>query len=610
MRRKTLLSLGLAAALAAGAGLAACGRLAPRPHNVVIFVADGLRYSAVNAEVAPALQAVRAEGVDFRNSHSLYPTVTTPNASAIATGHRLADTGDFANSVYLGEPAAAAAFGALVAAYEDDTLLGDANGRFGGNYLNEETLLAAARGQGYSTAAIGKLGPTAIQDVTARDGRSTIVVDDSTGYPEGLPLSAEIKAAMKHAGLAATAPDRGLNADPGTSIMAGVHVANTEQQDWFAAVATEVVLPRFKAANRPFVMVFWSRDPDGTQHNQGDSLDSLTPGINGPTSRAAIRNASNDLQKLRDKLKALGLDRTTDIVVTADHGFSTASKQSATSSAAKKTYADVPAGFLPPGFLAIDLAGALGLPLYEPNGVEVLLKEGAHPKHGSAILGKDTLHPEVVIGANGGSDLIWLPGRDRGALARRIAAFLVTQDYVGGLFADDALGAVPGALPLGAIGLKGAARTPLPGLIVEFRSFSTGCSPDPQLCGAEVADTDLQQGQGIHGSFGRADTRNFMAAVGPDFKAGFADPAPVSNADLAWTAARILKLELRPKGREVGRAIEEAFPNRPIPKAAGDTVRSAPAANGFVTVLKRQRLGATPYFDAAGMPGRVLGLEP
>ncbi len=28
----------------------------------------------------------------------------------------------------------------------------------------------------------------------------------------------------------------------------------------------------FKARNKPFVLVFWSRDPDGTQHNQGDSL--------------------------------------------------------------------------------------------------------------------------------------------------------------------------------------------------------------------------------------------------------------------------------------------------------------------------------------------------
>jgi len=43
------------------------------------------------------------------------------------------------------------------------------------------------------------------------------------------------------------------------------------------------------------VLVYWSRDPDGTQHGQGDSLNELTPGINGPTSRAAIRNADDNL---------------------------------------------------------------------------------------------------------------------------------------------------------------------------------------------------------------------------------------------------------------------------------------------------------------------------
>ena len=38
--------------------------------------------------------------------------------------------------------------------------------------------------------------------------------------------------------------------------------------------------------------------------------------------------------------------------------------------------------------------------------------------------------------------------------------------------------------------------------------------------------------------------------------------------------------------------------------------RSAPAANGFVTVLNAQAVGDTPYFDAAGAPGRTLGLTP
>ena len=111
----------------------------------------------------------------------------------------------------------------------------------------------------------------------------------------------------------------------------------------------------FKARNKPFVLVFWSRDPDGSQHNQGDSLNTLTPGINGPTSLAAIKNADDNLATLRKALDDLGLAATTDIIVAADHGFSTISKQSKTSPAARLEYTDVQKGLLPPGFLAMDI---------------------------------------------------------------------------------------------------------------------------------------------------------------------------------------------------------------------------------------------------------------
>jgi hypothetical protein len=439
-----------------------------------------------------------------------------------------------------------------------------------------------------------------------------VIIDDATGYPggEGVPLAPDIALAIKAAGLPVQAPDRGLNAWPGAYNMSGVKVANVQQQAWFTAVAVKVLLPRFKAAGKPFILVFWSRDPDGTQHNQGDSLNTLIPGINGPTSLAAIRNASDDLQALRDALDGLGLDRTTDIIVTADHGFSVASRQSATSAAAKLSYPDVPPGFLPPGFLAIDMAQSLGLKLYEPTGLDVDTRQGFHPAHGSALIGTDPAAPQVVIAANGGSDLIYLPAAAPKALAERVVQFLTSEDYVGAIFVNDGLGDIPGALPTRAIGMAGSARTPAPSIVVGFRSFPTGC-PDPEICGAEVADTELQQGQGIHGSFGRQDTHNFMAAIGPDFKTGFVDPSPMSNADLAVTLAKVLGLDFQPRGKAVGRVLGEALVADGAPvSAVAHTLRSRPAANGFQTVLNWQEAVQTPYFDAAGMPGRTIGLKP
>ena len=40
------------------------------------------------------------------------------------------------------------------------------------------------------------------------------------------------------------------------------------------------------------------------------------------------------------------------------------------------------------------------------------------------------------------------------------------------------------------------------------------------------------------------------------------------------------------------------------------TLRSAPGPGGFVTMLNIQSVGATPYFDAGGAPGRTMGLKP
>jgi arylsulfatase A-like enzyme len=400
-----------------------------------------------------------------------------------------------------------------------------------------------------------------------------------------------------------------LNGDPGDDRRTGVRVANVQQQNWFVAVATKVLLPRFKAARKPFVLVFWSLDPDGTQHSNGDSLNTLTPGINGPTSMAGIRNADNDLKALRDTLKTLGLDKTTDIVVTADHGFSVASKGSATSPAAKIAYNDVPKGFLPRGFLGIDLSAALGEPLFDGNGLVVDWRAGNHPRSDGVLLGPDPKHPRMAIAANGGADLIYLFGPNPRGQAEAVVKALLAQDYLGGLFVNNALGPIPGALPMSAVGLKGAALTPTPSIVVGFRSFPTGCA-NPELCAAEVADTGLQQGQGIHGSFSRADTHNFMAATGPDFKAGFVDPAPVSNADWAPTLRAILHLNVQARGALTGRVMSESLMKGKPVKTASRTLRSAPTRGGFQTVLNEQTVGAERYFDAAGAPGRIVGLKP
>ncbi|HTY93123.1 MAG TPA: alkaline phosphatase family protein [Steroidobacteraceae bacterium] len=618
---------------------------ADAPHNLILFVPDGLRSRIVDAAHAPAMATLRAAGVDFRNSHSLFPTFTTANASAFATGHELGDTGDFSNLIYTGVRVLAAN-GTLSPFLESDPVLKEVNAQFSGNYLDEVSIIAAARAKGYGTALIGKLGPAVIFDLAALtpDPKSTedgtLVIDDTTGAAgQEVPLSDAWKAAFKEAKIAQVAPSRGDNGNFGDAAHAGTLVPDLAQQQYFLEAALKVALPRFAKSRKPFVMVFWSRDPDGTQHNQGDSFHGVVPGINGPTSFAAIRNADDALDLIEARLKQLKLYDSTNIIVAADHGFSTIRKTGTQSPSAAMAYRDVKAGELPIGFLALDLYADLkgndkALRLFDPDAAyhDVDWTKGVHPARGNGLIGKDADHPEVVVVANGGSDLIYLPDEppvwqrsDRPpenprskqqrrldqALARRVVDSLLTHDYVSGIFIDtDRFGSLPGTLSLTDIGLAGAAVTPHPDIVVNFASkVIPGCTLGPDLCAEEVADTVLVEGQGMHGSFSRADTWNFMAAYGPDFKTAFVDDLPASNADIGATMAQLLGLTPPSRGSLKGRVLTEALRGGATPDAAPAlSLESRPGLHGLKTVLRIQKVGDETYLDAGGFPGRTVGL--
>jgi hypothetical protein len=382
------------------------------------------------------------------------------------------------------------------------------------------------------------------------------------------------------------------------------------------------------------VLLYWSRDPDGTQHNQGDSLNTLAPGINGPTSKAAVRNADDNLRQILDYLHAdPALAASTDVFVTSDHGFATISRHDVdaahhgtASFSAGASYEDVAAGSLPPGFLAIDLAQLLGLPLYDPARIVAgadgqpafaRVAAGAHPLAGHGLIGgsgraTDRPDADVVVAANGGSDLIYLPHGDA-RLARRLLAYLASCDYVGALFADARYGKLRGALPLSDIALVGSSRLPRPAIVVGFKTFTLdaaeAASADPLQNAVQIADTTLQQGQGMHGSFGRDNTFNFMAAIGPDFRSRYRDALPASNADIAPTLLHLLGWRPQAHGALVGRVLEEALQSGPdgAGASAGDggnrhcLAVSAPAADGRRTALEYQRYQGRVYADTAAL---------
>ncbi|MGA3066638.1 MAG: alkaline phosphatase family protein [Tepidisphaeraceae bacterium] len=642
----------------------------PKPgRNVIIFVADGLRRDSVNPIDSPTLYSLRQLGTDFPNSHSLFPTVTTPNASAIATGHYLGDTGDFGNYLYPGFAVydttnfRGRVTDSKTPFIENDHVIGDIDEHFtASSFLNEESLLAQARAKGYHTAAIGKVGPILIQDVTQGDPAGgkifppyTIIVDDSTGRAGGIPLRRSFREALLAAGLPTTCPDRSNgqaresgfdNGYPGTASVSGTRVPNLVQQKYLVDVTTRVVLPMFCQDGVPFALVFWSRDPDGTQHNQGDSLLSLSPGVNGPTSRNAVRNADNNLKQILDFVGSTpGLKDNTDIFVTSDHGFSTISKRDLDGTGAhfsgsyaasfeyrtEKGEMEVARGFLPSGFVAIDLSHALNLPLYDPDTISTgseahrrykpvdptIAQEtdrtSQHPYRGDGVIGGSgeilgKPDAKVIVCGNGGSDLIYIPDHD-GDRLKAVIKILSRQDYVSGLFVADSYGEIPGTEPLSAIDLQGLTGMPVPALVVNFRSFALDAGR-PAMTQVEIADAELQQGQGMHGSFGRGDTLNNMVAIGPDFKSGFVDPCPAGNADLALTLATVLGLDIPTHGALQGRILREALIGGPDQvKYTSGVLASEPDEAGNQTFIDYQDADGKRYFDAAGYKDRTDGLK-
>jgi Type I phosphodiesterase / nucleotide pyrophosphatase len=637
------------------------------PRNVIVFVADGLRHGSVNAKDTPALWAVRTQGVNFANSYSLFPTLTTANASAIATGHRLGDTGDFANALYTGYRVFDTGNfdrgpGTIAPFVESDQVLADLDSHFGGNYLNETTLLQAARANGFDTAAIGKGGPTAIQDAAAINPQGqqfvtppTVVIDDFTAYkpwdrmnlqPKSIPLPTELIARMTEAGIPLDAPGRNngfpensaySNGNDGDAQTPGTLRANNVQQQWMVDVTTKAVLPMFLDSGKPFVMVFWSRDPDATQHNQGDSFQQLVPGINGPTSKAAVENADRTLGQLLAWLdKHPDVKANTDIFVTSDHGFATVSRREIDRTArvtgaesAQHLYygangkLDSNKTYLPSGFLAVDLAWALQTNLWDPDNpapagsrtpykqVHLATDETfkpverwEHPMHGSGLLGQfvykaDGSDATAIVVANGGSDLIYVPDKNAETVQHVVKA-LLKFDYVGAIFVDDRYGKLPGTLPLSAISLVGSAVTPRPAMVVAFKTFYLNAGDLMQ--GIQISDTSLQEGQGNHGGFGRECTWNNMAAIGPDFKRHSVDPAPVGNADITPTLAKILGLTIASNGKLGGRVMEESLAGQKDAVAPPMTFTvSDPAENSLRTVLFLEEYGGQKYFHSACM---------
>jgi arylsulfatase A-like enzyme len=258
------------------------GALAATPDRHVVIVAwDGMRPDFVSEQNTPALWKFAKEGMTFRNHHSVFPSATIVNGTAINTGAYPDHSGILANHDYL--PAIDARKSIDV---ENISVVRKGDGLGNGKYLKVPTIaeLVHQRGGGTAIATAKTVGllfdrhcdSADCQDIFAgeslrSDATDSIVKTLGTFPPADQPA---------------------------------------ERDSW----TTRALIDFLWAKNIPTFSLLWLSEPDDTEHK-------TAPGD--PAALAAMKASDQNLARVIAALEQRGARSTTDVFVVSDHGFST-----------------------------------------------------------------------------------------------------------------------------------------------------------------------------------------------------------------------------------------------------------------------------------------------
>jgi predicted AlkP superfamily pyrophosphatase or phosphodiesterase len=254
---------------------------------ILIVVIDGLRPDSINREDTPTLFRLRQEGVNYINSHSIFPTVTRVNAAAISTGHYPGVNGLVSNSMFVPGVNPNRPFN--TSDYRQLLKLRDVTeGRL--LFMPSMAEYLKAHSIRFATVSSGSTGSALLLNHRAPEGVGVLV---NGNFDPGKRVAY---------------PD-----DVSAAILSRFGSAPTEENsaavDWADRVLREYVLPELK----PDVLIDWQTEPDGAQHRYGTGSQEA---------RAALANSDRNLGLTLAKLEDLGLADKTDVIVLSDHGFS------------------------------------------------------------------------------------------------------------------------------------------------------------------------------------------------------------------------------------------------------------------------------------------------
>src|SRR5258706_1982468 len=254
-------------------------------YKTIVLVIDGLRPDMLRPEIMPNLTRLKQDGVWCTNAHSVFPTVTRVNSASISSGTVPSVHGIVSNTMWV-EAVSPKPFD--TANYRNLVKLAEV---CGGRTLPVKTLAEMLQLGGLTFVALssGSSGSGYLLNPTVADGTGILI---NGGLEEGkraaFPDSVN-QEILKNFGIA--------KADSGLPSML-----------WTERVLRDYVIEVLQ----PDVVIDWVTEPDGTQHKFG---------VGSPEAIAALKAVDEQVGLLVAKLKQNGSDRTTNIIVTADHGF-------------------------------------------------------------------------------------------------------------------------------------------------------------------------------------------------------------------------------------------------------------------------------------------------
>jgi len=512
-------------------------------RRVVVVVWDGMRPDLVSEENTPALWKLAREGVTFRNHHSVYPSATMVNGTALVTGIYPGKNGIVANHVY--RP-------------DIDTH----------HTIDVELPAVVKKGDEMSGGKYISV-PTIAEFVQRAGGRTVIAAAKTVGLL--LDRQADLWNQSENVNRAASPLGEGermkVRGSHSVTLFAGKSLpeeifhsiaeklgpfppAHLEQDAWTTKALTEFLWKE----GVPAFSILWLGEPDLTQHESAPGSQSAL---------AAMKSADANLAAVLVDLDRRKTRGATDIFVVSDHGFSTIKR-------------------------SVDLRKIL-----RHAGFSAQTEFTDEPKRG-----------DIMLAGNGGSVLFYVIGHDA-TLTRRLVEFLQQSDFAGVIFTKEALPGTfclnqakidP---PSVAAATSGVASSNAPDVVMVFR-----WNEEKNQFGVPgMIDADWQRGagKGTHATLSRFDMHNTLIAAGPDFRRGSVSDLPSGNVDLAPTILRILGI-ISPRQLD-GRILSEEIVNiDPATPGLKPETKTIEAAKDFGSGSWRQSLqiscvGSTIYLD-------------